>query len=157
MQKITPFLWFDDTAEEAMNFYIGIFPDARIGKVTRYGAAGPGKAGAVMTATFSLAGQEFIALNGGPHFHFNEAISFSVDCKSQAEVDAYWSKLTAGGQESQCGWLKDKFGLSWQIVPSRLIELLQDPDPKRSQRVMAAMMKMHKIEISVLEAAYDAK
>ena len=118
MKKITPFLWFDDKAEEAMNFYVSIFKNSKVGSVTRYGEAGPGPKGSVMTATFTLDGQDFIALNGGPHFKFTEAISFSVDCKTQEEVDELWEKLSAGGQKSRCGWLKDKYGLSWQIVPT---------------------------------------
>src|SRR6187200_2437031 len=124
MKKITPFLWFDDKAEEAMNFYVSIFKNSKVGSVTRYGEAGPGPKGTVMTATFQLDGQDFIALNGGPHFKFTEAISFSVDCKTQEEVDELWEKLSAGGQKSRCGWLKDKYGLSWQIVPTVLSELL---------------------------------
>jgi predicted 3-demethylubiquinone-9 3-methyltransferase (glyoxalase superfamily) len=155
MQKIHPFLWFDNQAEEAMNFYVSIFKNSKVGKVVRYGEAGPGPKGSVMTATFELEGQPFTALNGGPHFKFNEAISFVVDCKSQAEVDELWEKLSAGGEPGQCGWLKDKFGLSWQIVPSVLMELLSDPDPEKSQRVMAAMLKMTKIEIATLKQAYQ--
>ena len=124
MKKITPFLWFDDKAEEAMNFYVSIFKNSKVGSVTRYGEAGPGPKGSVMTATFTLDGQDFIALNGGPHFKFTEAISFSVDCKTQEEVDQFWEKLSEGGQKSRCGWLKDKYGLSWQIVPTVLSELL---------------------------------
>ncbi len=155
MQKIHPFLWFDNQAEEAMNFYVSIFKNSKVGKVVRYGEAGPGPKGSVMTATFELEGQPFTALNGGPHFKFNEAISFVVDCKSQAEVDELWEKLSAGGEPGQCGWLKDKFGLSWQIVPSVLMELLSDPDPEKSQRVMTAMLKMTKIEIATLKQAYQ--
>src|SRR3977135_1086214 len=133
MQKITPFLWFDDKAEEAMKFYTSIFKNSQIGSVTRYGEGGPGPKGTVMTASFQLEGQEFIALNGGPHFKFTEAISFVVNCETQEEVDNYWNKLIAGGgQESQCGWLKDKFGLSWQIVPSILSKLLTDKDAKKA-------------------------
>ncbi|MDQ3019377.1 MAG: VOC family protein [Bacteroidota bacterium] len=155
MQKITPFLWFDNNAEEAMNFYTSIFRNSKIGSVTRYGNAGPGPKGSVMTATFNLDGQDFIALNGGPHFKFTEAISFSVDCKTQKEVDEFWEKLSEGGQTSQCGWLKDKFGLSWQIVPTVLPELLMDKDPKKSNRVMDAMMKMTKLDIKTLKEAYE--
>jgi predicted 3-demethylubiquinone-9 3-methyltransferase (glyoxalase superfamily) len=155
MQKIHPFLWFDNQAEDAMNFYVSIFKNSKVGKVVRYGEAGPGPKGSVMTATFELEGQPFTALNGGPHFKFNEAISFVVDCKSQAEVDELWEKLSAGGEPGQCGWLKDKFGLSWQIVPSVLMELLSDPDPEKSQRVMTAMLKMTKIEIATLKQAYQ--
>jgi predicted 3-demethylubiquinone-9 3-methyltransferase (glyoxalase superfamily) len=155
MQKITPFLWFNDQAEEAMNFYTAIFKNSRIVSVSRYGEGGPGPQGSVMTATFELDGQEFMALNGGPLFSFTEAISFFVNCETQAEVDALWAKLTEGGEESQCGWLKDKFGLSWQIVPSVLGELLNDPDPEKAQRVMHAMLQMKKIDIAGLRAAYE--
>jgi len=153
MQKITPFLWFDNQAEEAMNFYVSIFKNSKIGKVVRYGDAGPGPKGSVMTATFELEGQQFTALNGGPHFKFTEAISFVVDCKSQEEVDELWEKLSAGGEPGHCAWLKDKFGLSWQIVPSVLVELLSNPDPAKSKRVMAAMLKMTKIDIAKLKQA----
>ena len=154
-QKITPYLWFDANAEEAMDHYVSIFRNSRIVGVTRYGAAGPGPAGSVMIGTFELAGQEFIALNGGPHFQFTEAISLLVTCESQDEVDDLWAKLSAGGAPGQCGWLKDKFGLSWQIVPRVLIELLQDPDPAKSQRVMRAMLRMTKIDIARLRQAYQ--
>ena len=153
MQKIHPFLWFDNQAEEAMNFYVSIFKNSKIGKVVRYGDAGPGPKGSAMTATFELEGQQFTALNGGPHFKFTEAISFVVDCNSQEEVDELWEKLSAGGQPGQCAWLKDKFGLSWQIVPSVLVELLSNPDPAKSKRVMEAMMKMTKIDIAKLKQA----
>ena len=154
MQKITPFLWFDNQAEEAMNFYTSIFKNSEVKSVTRYGEAGPGPAGSVMTASFELEGNQFTALNGGPHFKFNEAISFVIDCKNQEEVDHYWSKLTAdGGQESMCGWLKDKFGLSWQVVPRQLTQLLTSKDPGVANRVMQAMLKMRKIDIKKLEAA----
>jgi predicted 3-demethylubiquinone-9 3-methyltransferase (glyoxalase superfamily) len=155
MQKITPFLWFDTQAEQAMNFYVSIFKNSKVGKVSRYGDAGPGPKGAVMSATFQLEGQEFMALNGGPLFHFTEAISFFVDCKTQEEVDELWEKLTAGGQPSRCGWLKDKFGLSWQIIPSALMEMLQDKDPQKSKRVMQAMLQMSKIDIAGLKRAYE--
>jgi len=155
MQKITPCLWFDNNAEEAVNHYLAIFKNSKISKVLRCGDAGPGPKGSVLTIAFQLEGQDFIALNGGPIFKFNEAISLSVDCKSQIEVDDLWERLSAGGQESHCGWLKDKFGLSWQVVPSALVEMLQDPDPEKSKRVMAAMMKMGKIDIAVLKQAYD--
>jgi predicted 3-demethylubiquinone-9 3-methyltransferase (glyoxalase superfamily) len=155
MQKITPFLWFNNNAEEAVDFYISVFKDSSIGKVARYGDAGPGPKGQLMTAEFKLNGQEFIALNGGPHFTFNEAISFVVDCKDQQEVDYYWDKLSEGGQKSMCGWLKDKFGLSWQVVPSVLPKLLGDAEVRRSQNVMRAMMKMQKIVIRELEQAYE--
>jgi predicted 3-demethylubiquinone-9 3-methyltransferase (glyoxalase superfamily) len=155
MQKITPCLWFDNNAEEAVNHYLSIFKNSKVNKVLRCGDAGPGPKGSVLTIAFQLEGQDFIALNGGPIFKFNEAISLSVDCKSQIEVDDLWEKLSAGGQESQCGWLKDKFGLSWQVVPSALVEMLQDPDPEKAKRVMAAMMKMGKIDIAKLKQAYD--
>jgi predicted 3-demethylubiquinone-9 3-methyltransferase (glyoxalase superfamily) len=157
-QKITPFLWFDTQAEEAMKFYTSVFKNSKIGAIARYSEAGPGPAGSVMTATFELEGQEFIALNAGPHFKFNEAISFVIDCETQEEVDYYWKKLTAdGGQESQCGWLKDKFGLSWQVTPSMLGELYSSGDPEKSQRMMQAMMKMKKLDIAALQEAYDGK
>lgn len=156
MQKITPFLWFDTQAEEAANFYTSIFKNSKIVKVARYGEAGPGPAGTAMTVVFQLEGLEYIALNGGPHFKFTEAISFSVDCETQQEVDWYWSKLTeGGGEESQCGWLKDKFGLSWQINPKILGQMLSDPDPQKAKRVMEAMLKMKKIDIAALQKAYD--
>jgi predicted 3-demethylubiquinone-9 3-methyltransferase (glyoxalase superfamily) len=154
-QKITPFLWFDKQAEEAANFYVSVFPDSAIGDVTHYGENTPRPAGSVMTVSFRLAGQEFIALNGGPEFTFNEAISFSIDCKSQEEVDRYWEALTAdGGEPGPCGWLKDKFGVSWQVNPTVLGEMLQDPDKERANRVMQAMLQMSKIDISKLEEAY---
>ena len=156
MPKITPFLWFDNQAEEAANFYAAMFKNSKIVNVSRYGEAGPGPKGSAMTVTFQLDGQEFIALNGGPHFKFTEAISFSVDCKTQQEVDEYWEKLTAGGgKPSQCGWLKDKYGLSWQIVPTVLGQLLADKDPQKSKRVMEAMLKMTKIDIAGLKRAYE--
>ena len=157
MPKITPFLWFDNNAEDAMKFYTSIFKDSKIGKVHRYGDAGPGPKGTVMTASFSLDGVEFTALNGGPLFKFNESVSFVVHCQTQEEVDDYWEKLSAGGKESQCGWLKDKFGLSWQIVPDVLLELLGDKDPAKAQRVMKAMLQMTKIDISKLKQAADQK
>jgi predicted 3-demethylubiquinone-9 3-methyltransferase (glyoxalase superfamily) len=153
-QKIVPFLWFDNNAEEAINFYTSIFKNSRILDVKRYGDAGPGAKGSIMTATFLLEGQEFTALNGGPAFKFTEAISLFVKCKSQEEVDELWNKLLAGGgQPSQCGWLKDKFGLSWQIVPTILGELLSDKDPQKAARVMQAMLKMVKIDIATLKEA----
>jgi len=155
MQKITPFLWFDDNAEEAMNFYVSVFKNSKIGRVTRYGEAGPGPKGSVMTATLELAGQEFMALNGGPQFKFTEAISFFVNCETQKEVDELWEKLSQGGEKGRCGWLKDKFGLSWQIVPSALGKMLSDADPARSQRVMKAMLQMDKIDIAGLKRAYE--
>jgi predicted 3-demethylubiquinone-9 3-methyltransferase (glyoxalase superfamily) len=155
MQKITPFLWFDGKAEEAANFYVSIFKNSKLGTVTRYGDAGPGPKGTVMIATFQLDGQEFIALNGGPQFTFNNAISFVVNCETQEEVDGFWVKLTEGGEEIQCGWLKDKFGLSWQIVPTILPKLMADKDAKKSQSVMKAMMQMKKIDIQGLKQAYE--
>lgn len=155
IQKITPFLWFDHQAEEAAGFYAAIFPNSKIVKVVRYGAAGPGPAGSAMTVEFQLDGQTFIALNGGPIFQFTEAVSFVVNCQSQDEVDSYWEKLSAGGAEVQCGWLKDRFGLSWQIVPAALPELLGDPDPKKAERVMKAMLAMKKIDIAALKAARE--
>jgi predicted 3-demethylubiquinone-9 3-methyltransferase (glyoxalase superfamily) len=155
MPKITPFLWFDNQAEEAASFYVSIFKNSKSVGITRYGEAGPGPAGSAMTVVFQLDGQEFIALNGGPHFRFTEAISFSVDCKTQQEVDEYWEKLSAGGEEGPCGWLKDKYGLSWQINPSVLGELLNDPDPQKTKRVTEAMLKMKKIIIADLWQAYE--
>jgi predicted 3-demethylubiquinone-9 3-methyltransferase (glyoxalase superfamily) len=155
LQKITPFLWFDHQAEEAARFYVSIFPNSKIVKTVRYGSAGPGPAGSVMTVDFVLEGQSFVALNGGPHFKFTEAISFVVSCLTQSEVDFYWEKLSADGGEVQCGWLKDKFGLSWQIIPTRFLELISDPDPQKSQRVMKAMFTMKKLDIRALEKAYD--
>lgn len=155
MQKITPFLWFDDNLEEAMNFYASVFKNAKIGNVSRYGDAGPRPKGMVMSATFELEGQKFMGLNGGPHFKFTEAVSFFVNCETQQEVDELWSKLSDGGEEGHCGWLKDRFGLSWQIVPRALGEMLGDSDPRRSQSVMAAMLEMRKIDIQALKRAYD--
>jgi predicted 3-demethylubiquinone-9 3-methyltransferase (glyoxalase superfamily) len=155
MQKITPFLWFDGQAEEAMNFYVSIFKNSKVGKVSRYGDAGPGPKGSVMSATFTLEGQDFFALNGGPMFKFTPAISFFVSCQTQPEVDELWEKLSAGGETQRCGWLKDKFGVSWQIIPTALGEMLGDKDPAKSQRVMQAMLKMEKIEIAKLKQAYD--
>jgi predicted 3-demethylubiquinone-9 3-methyltransferase (glyoxalase superfamily) len=153
MQKITPFLWFDTEGEEAARFYTSVFPNSRIVDVARYGSAGPRDEGTVMTVSFELDGQRFVALNGGPDFTFNEAISFEVECETQEEVDKFWSTLSEGGEEGPCGWLKDKFGVSWQIVPRVLTELISDPDREKSQRVMAAMLKMKKIEIDALERA----
>ncbi|MGD0390214.1 MAG: VOC family protein [Tepidisphaeraceae bacterium] len=155
MQKITPFLWFNGQAEEAMNFYTSIFKNSKIGGVVRYGDAGPGPKGTVMTATFEIEGQAFIALNGGPQFKFTPAISFVVNCQTQDEIDEYWEKLCEGGEEIECGWLKDKFGVSWQIVPSVLRQFLQDKDPARSQRVINAILKMKKLDITELQEAYD--
>ena len=154
MQKISPFLWFDSNAEDAANFYVSIFKDSKILKIARYGEAGPGPAGSVMVVNFQIEGQDFIALNGGPLFKFTEAISFVINCQTQEEVDHYWNKLTAGGgQESQCGWLKDKYGLSWQVTPTILGELLADKDQKKAQRVMQAMLQMKKMDIKKLKAA----
>ncbi|MGH7497877.1 MAG: VOC family protein [Gemmatimonadales bacterium] len=155
MQKITPFLWFDGKAEEAMTFYVSVFKNSKVVSVTRYGAAGPGPKGTVMSAVFQLDGQEFYALNGGPHFTFSPAISFFVTCETQQEVDELWEKLSAGGKTNQCGWLDDKFGVSWQVIPSILGKLLQDKDAKKSQRVMQAMLQMKKIDIQGLQRAYD--
>ena len=157
MQKITPFLWFDNNAEEAVNFYASIFKDARILDVVRYGEAGPGPAGTAMTVSFELFGQEFIALNGGPHFKFNEAVSFSINCETQEEVDEFWGKLTEGGEESRCGWLKDKYGLSWQVNPTILGEMLKDKDTEKAKRAIEAMLQMGKIDIPTLKRAYDAE
>jgi predicted 3-demethylubiquinone-9 3-methyltransferase (glyoxalase superfamily) len=155
MQKITPFLWFDGNAEEAANHYVSIFKNSRIVNVMRYGDAGPGTKGSVMSVTFQLEGQDFIALNGGPQFKFTEAISLFVDCKTQEEVDNLWQKLIAPGTKGMCGWIKDKFGLSWQLVPSVLGEMLQDKDARKSARVMKAMMQMDKLDIGVLKHAYS--
>jgi len=158
MQKIAPFLWFNDNAEEAMNFYVSVFKNSKIVSTDRYGDAGPGPKGTLMAGTFQLEGQEFYALNGGPQFKFTEAISLFVNCETQQEVDELWAKLTAdGGEESQCGWLKDKFGLSWQIIPTALGEMLGDKDPERSKRVMEAMLKMRKIDIKALDQARDQR
>jgi predicted 3-demethylubiquinone-9 3-methyltransferase (glyoxalase superfamily) len=155
MQKITPFLWFDNQAEEAVNYYVSVFKNSKITNVSRYGEGEHGTKGQVMAMSFQLEGQEFTALNGGPVFKFTEAISFYVDCADQAEVDRLWEKLSAGGEKGQCAWLKDKFGVSWQIVPSVLGKLLSDPDPVKSQRVMQAMLQMTKIDIGLLQKAYD--
>lgn len=159
MQKITPFLWFDNQAEEAANYYVSIFKNSKIVSTTRYGEEGAQVSGrpkgTVMTVAFQLDGQELTALNGGPIFKFTEAISLVVNCKTQEEVDEYWEKLSAGGEKSQCGWLKDKYGLSWQIVPTALPEMLSDPDPKKSERVMHAMLQMNKLDINRLKEAYE--
>jgi len=155
MQKITPFLWFDSQAEEAMNFYVSIFKNSKIGKVTRYGEAGPGPKGTVMSATFQLDGQEFYALNGGPLFKFTPAISFFVNCETQQEVDELWEKLSAGGRKDRCGWLVDKYGVSWQIIPSVLGKLLGDQDAEKAKRVMHAMLQMDKLDVARLQQAYD--
>jgi predicted 3-demethylubiquinone-9 3-methyltransferase (glyoxalase superfamily) len=157
MQKIAPFLWFDDQAEEAMNHYVSIFKNSRVVNVTHYGDAGPGPKGTVMTATFQLDGQDFVALNGGPQFKFTEAISLSVNCETQQEVDELWEKLAEGGEKGRCGWLKDKFGLSWQIIPSVLGEMLQDRDAKKARRVMEAMLQMDKIDVRRLQQAYAGR
>ena len=156
MQKITPFLWFNDQAEEAVNFYVSIFKNSRIVRVSRYGDAGPGPKGSVMSATFELDGQQFYALNGGPQFSFTPAISLFVNCESQAEVDELWDKLSAGGRKDRCGWLQDKYGLSWQIVPSVLGKLLGDKSPSKSSSVMKAMLQMDKLDIARLQQAYEA-
>lgn len=155
MKKITPFLWFDGKAEEAMNFYVSVFRNSTIGSVSRYGDAGPGPKGTVMSATFQLDGQDFMALNGGPHFTFTPAISLFVNCETQQEVDELWDKLSSGGEKGQCGWLKDRYGLSWQIIPSAMGKLLQDKDPGKASRVMNAMMQMTRIDMSRLKQAYD--
>ena len=157
MKSINPFLWFDSQAEEAASFYISLFPNSKILGVTRYGEAGPGEAGSVMTVNFELNGREFVALNGGPEFTFTEAVSFLVNCETQEEVDELWEKLSEGGEKEPCGWLKDKYGLSWQVVPTVLDELIGDPDPEKSQRVMNAMLQMSKIEIEPLREAYEGK
>ncbi len=156
MPKLTPFLWFNDNAEEATSFYLSVFPNSKVVAVTRYGEGGPGPKGSVMTAAFQLDGQDFVALNGGPVFKFNEAVSLVVNCETQAEVDRYWDKLTAGGgQPGECGWLKDKFGFSWQVVPSLLTKLLADKDAAKTARVMGALMKMTKLDGDALQRAYD--
>ncbi|HEX4100693.1 MAG TPA: VOC family protein [Pseudonocardiaceae bacterium] len=153
MQKITPCLWFDTKGEEAANFYTTVFKNSKILDVARYGAAGPGPEGTVMTVSFELDGQKFVALNGGPHFTFNEAVSFQVSCETQDEVDYFWGNLSQGGEEGPCGWLKDKYGVSWQIVPTALVELISDPDPERSQAAITAMLGMRKIDIEALRRA----
>jgi len=157
MPKITPFLWFDNNAEEAMTFYTSIFKNSKIGSVARYGEAGPGPKGTVMTATFQIEGQQFMVLNGGPQFKFTEAISLFVNCETQKEVDELWAKLSAGGEKGRCGWLKDKYGLSWQIIPTALGQLLHDKDPEKSKRVMQAMLQMDKIDIQRLKQAAGKK
>ncbi|MFJ1792576.1 VOC family protein [Kitasatospora griseola] len=157
-EKITPFLWFDHQAEQAVAFYLSVFRDGRVTDVKHYSEAGPGPAGSVMLVSFELFGREYRALNGGPMFTFNEAFSLQVDCDDQAEVDRYWELLTAdGGEPGQCGWLKDRFGLSWQIVPRRLLELLNDPDPERAKRAVTAMLAMTRLDLAVLEAAADGE
>ena len=157
MQKITPFLWFDDKAEEAANFYVSIFKNSKIETVSRYGDAGPGPKGSVMIVQFQLEGQRFTALNGGPVFHFTPAISLLVDCQTQEEVDDLWQELSAGGRPDRCGWLTDKYGLSWQIIPAALGKLMSDPDPEKSKRVMQAMLQMDRIDIKRLEQAYQGE
>ena len=155
MQKITPFLWFDNQAEEAVNFYISLFKNSKILSIFRYGDAGPGPAGSVLTVAFQLDGQEFVALNGGPQFPFTEAISLFVNCETQEEVDALWAKFTAGGEESMCGWLKDKYGLSWQIIPAGLGDLISGPDAERSARAAQCMFTMKKIDLAKIRQAYE--
>jgi predicted 3-demethylubiquinone-9 3-methyltransferase (glyoxalase superfamily) len=155
MQKITPFLWYNGQAEEAVNFYVSIFKNSRIVSMARYGEAGPGPKGSVMTAAFQLEGHDFVALNGGPQFKFTPAISFVVSCETQEEVDELWEKLSAGGRKDRCAWLTDKYGVSWQIVPTILSKLLQDKDPEKAKRVMQAMLQMDKIDIGRLRRAYD--
>ncbi|NWJ48641.1 MAG: VOC family protein [Chloroflexi bacterium] len=154
MQKITPFLWFNDKAEEAMNFYVSLFKNSKVMSVSRYGEEAPGAPGKVMSVTFQLEGQEFFALNGGPHYSFTPAISLFVSCETQEEVDELWEKLSEGGEKDRCGWLKDKYGLSWQIIPTALGELLGDKDPEKAGRVMQAMLQMSKIDIQALKQAY---
>ena len=156
MQKITPFLWFNDNAEEAMNFYMSLFDNSSVKNVLRNGPSGPGPEGSILTASFTLNGQEFVVLNGGPQFKFTEAVSFVINCDTQDEVNKYWDALTAnGGEESMCGWLKDKYGLSWQVVPVGMFQLLQGSDPEKSKRAMNAMMQMRKLDLDVLQKAYD--
>ncbi|HVZ61209.1 MAG TPA: VOC family protein [Terriglobales bacterium] len=155
MQKITPFLWFNDNAEEAINFYVSVFKNSRILNTRRYGEAGPGPKGSFMTGTFEIEGQQFMALNGGPHYSFTPAISLFVNCETEKEVDELWDKLLAGGQPQRCGWITDKFGLTWQIIPKQLGEMLGDPDPGKSQRVMKAMLQMVKIDLEKLKKAYN--
>ncbi|MGD0707122.1 MAG: VOC family protein [Anaerolineaceae bacterium] len=157
MQKITPFLWFNNNAEEAVKFYISLFKNSKIETIARYGDAGPGPKGTVMSLTFQLEGQEFMALNGGPVFTFSPAISFFVDCETQEKVDLLWEKLSEGGEQQQCGWLRDRFGVTWQIVPSILGKLTNDKDPEKSKRVVRAMLQMHKLDIAGLQRAYDGK
>ncbi len=156
IQKITPFLWLDHEAEDAARFYTSVFPDSKITAITRYGDAGPGPKGSVMTVVYELGGQQFIAINGGPHYKLSPAVSFVVNCETQAEVDEYWARLSEGGMEIQCGWLTDKFGLSWQVVPVMLGEVLKDADIDRTNRVMQAMFQMKKLDIAGLQTAYDA-
>ncbi len=157
MQKITPFLWFDNQAEAAANFYVSIFPNSKVGAISRYGESGPGPKGTVMVVEFQLGGQEFTALNGGPMFKFTEAISFVVNCETQEEVDYYWEKLLQGGKEQQCGWLKDKYGLSWQIVPTVFIEMMRDKDTAKTERLMKAVMQMVKPDIATIKRAFEGE
>lgn len=157
MQRITPFLWYDTQAEEAANLYVSIFPNSRIVNISRYGEAGPGPKGGVMVVEFELDGQRFLALNGGPHYKFTEAVSLTVNCETQEEVDHYWNALTRGGTEQPCGWLKDKFGLSWQITPRIVGQLMADPDPAKAQRAMEALLTMKKIDIAALKRAHSQK
>jgi predicted 3-demethylubiquinone-9 3-methyltransferase (glyoxalase superfamily) len=157
VQGITPFLWFDKQAEEAANFYVSLFPNSKVLDVTRHGEAGPGEPGTVMTIDFELDGRPFVALNGGPEFKFTEAISFLINCESQEEIDELWEKLSEGGEKGPCGWLKDKYGVSWQVVPTLLDQMIRDPDAEKSQRVIRAMMEMGKIEIELLERAYEGR
>jgi predicted 3-demethylubiquinone-9 3-methyltransferase (glyoxalase superfamily) len=155
MQKITPFLWFNQQAEEAVQFYLSLFQDARILQVTRYSEAGPGEAGSVMTIAFQLEGQEFVAINAGPEFQFTEAVSFAIHCATQAEVDRLWAALTDGGEEGMCGWLKDRYGLSWQVIPDGLVELLSSPDAEKARRATQAMFTMKKLDLAKIKLAYD--
>jgi predicted 3-demethylubiquinone-9 3-methyltransferase (glyoxalase superfamily) len=157
MQKITPFLWFDGNAEEAMNFYVSVIPNSKVLNIVRTTEAGPGPKGSVLTASFQLHGVEFVALNGGPQFKFNESVSFVINCETQEEVDKYWKALSAGGSEGDCGWLKDKYGLSWQITPVQLMQMLGDKDPQKAGRAMQAMMQMKKLDLNVLRKAFDGK
>jgi predicted 3-demethylubiquinone-9 3-methyltransferase (glyoxalase superfamily) len=157
MQGITPNLWFDTEAEEAANFYVSIFPNSRIVSRAHYTEAGPGEPGTVMTVEFELNGSRFIGINGGPQFKFDEAVSFQIDCEDQDEVDHYWEKLTEGGEEVQCGWLKDRFGLSWQVTPPGMEEIFNDPDPERARRAMEAMLEMKKLDLAALKAAADGE
>jgi predicted 3-demethylubiquinone-9 3-methyltransferase (glyoxalase superfamily) len=157
MKDITPFLWFDSEAEEAANLYVSLFPNSRIRSVTHYGEAGPGEPRSVMTVDFELDGRRFVALNGGPEFQFTEAVSFQIHCETQAEVDEFWEQLSEGGEKGPCGWLKDRFGLSWQVVPTLLLEYIRDPDAEKSQRVVQAMLQMGKLEIEPLKRAYEGE
>jgi predicted 3-demethylubiquinone-9 3-methyltransferase (glyoxalase superfamily) len=155
MQKITPFLWFDGKAEEAARFYVSVFKNSKILSVSRYGEAGPGTQGSVMTVAFELDGEKFVALNGGPNYAFSPAVSFVVDCETQQEVDHYWERLSEGGEKVRCGWLKDKYGLSWQIVPAALSDMMRDPDRRKSERVMKALLPMKKLDLAALRRAYE--